>query len=449
MNRRNLIKYFGLLGLQFSLPTISREAKASNNGNGYYLLSIEAKGGWDIAGFCDPQYQSASAAYLKTLDEYHKMDGSVFKLSSGLEFCKRPDTSTDYSDTLESITSRMQLFNGIEMKTNSHSKGTRYAATGRPDGNIPTLASIYAEVAGQHCALPHISQGAFLSGYENPLLVTHLLDPFQTKNLLNSSGLKGVKASEVHKNFTISTSGKQRKALQQYLQSFPSQPIDLFKEQVNQLQTTTIDSGQNLFALRDKARVEIAIAAFASNTSLSADLRIDNEPAQSFDTHTGANPIKLQTIMLQRLVSVLEEALTLAEKAGISDKLVILVHSDFGRTLMRLDNNFGTGTDHATCNSMMIIKPSGSSIDSNKRTFGSSSINQIEYNVDGIKKSYYTLSANKIDLQTGKPSTTGRYLTPEHCHNELRRYLGIYNEITNNFDQYSLSPTGGEISSFL
>ena len=51
-NRRNFLKLISATAILGGHPALS--ALAPNQGNGKYLITVQAQGGWDVTCFCDP-----------------------------------------------------------------------------------------------------------------------------------------------------------------------------------------------------------------------------------------------------------------------------------------------------------------------------------------------------------------------------------------------------------
>ena len=98
-----------------------------------------------------------------------------------------------------------------------------------------------------------------------------------------------------------------------------------------------------------------------------------------------------------------------AEEAGIADRLIVIIGSDFSRTPYY---NSAQGKDHWSVGSYIIMEK------------GKSYTNQY---IDGSDEGQ---NAIKIDPVTLKPSGFGIKMVTSHVHDALREYLGLANTAT-------------------
>jgi len=172
---------------------------------------------------------------------------------------------------------------------------------------------------------------------------------------------------------------------------------------------TVAEKPLSFFNGRDRARHlyrqgRIALAAYETGVSATAHLSLNG-----FDTHFDHDNRQYTRLMdlLQGIDAILQEA---AER-GLSDKIVLVMGSDFGRTNKY---NSANGKDHWPITSMMLMGNSQQIIGGN-RVIGATS---------------NTHKAIKIDRNTfaADPNNTNPNsikLTPAHIHRSLRRLASV------------------------
>jgi len=151
-----------------------------------------------------------------------------------------------------------------------------------------------------------------------------------------------------------------------------------------------------------KQQAQFAVTAFKAGVSVAADLNMGG-----FDTHEEND--SQQAPLLTELTDGIDYLWYAAEEAGIADRLVVIVGSDFSRTPYY---NSGDGKDHWPIGSFIIMEK------------GARYTNRL---VDGTDELQNALA---IDPKTLKPSTFGTKILTSHVHDALRDYLGLANAST-------------------
>ncbi|MBT6412008.1 MAG: DUF1501 domain-containing protein [Betaproteobacteria bacterium] len=151
-----------------------------------------------------------------------------------------------------------------------------------------------------------------------------------------------------------------------------------------------------------KQQAQFAILAFKAGVSVAADLNLG-----SFDSHEDND--SEQEPLLAELTDGIDYLWDAAEEAGIADRLLVLVGSDFSRTPYY---NAGEGKDHWPYGSYIIMEK------------GAKYTNRMIAGTDEVQ------DVAKIDPKTLKPSTFGTKILTSHVHDALRDYLGLANAST-------------------
>ncbi len=142
----------------------------------------------------------------------------------------------------------------------------------------------------------------------------------------------------------------------------------------------------------------VAIASYRAGLTASCNLTTGG-----FDTHGDHD--NRHANALNGLTAGVNELWTEVEAHGLEDQVVVIIHSDFGRTP---GYNSGNGKDHWPITSMVLM---GAGIRGN-RVIGSSTERHLPINVD--KDSLRPVQGDG-----------GVRITPAHIHLELRKLAGI------------------------
>jgi uncharacterized protein (DUF1501 family) len=139
-----------------------------------------------------------------------------------------------------------------------------------------------------------------------------------------------------------------------------------------------------------------AKAEIASAATISTD---DN-----FDTHSDHDSV--HSGHMARMLAMIDHLWLEGERHGISDRLVIAVMSDFGRSP---GYNGGNGKDHWPISSMMILST------------------QIEGNrvIGQTTGGHESIPLDKQTLQPAANADEGFIIDPSHVHRDLRRLAGL------------------------
>jgi uncharacterized protein (DUF1501 family) len=158
--------------------------------------------------------------------------------------------------------------------------------------------------------------------------------------------------------------------------------------------------GYNLRVVeRSMQQAQIAMNAFKSGIAASVNLNIGG-----FDTHGNHDTDQPESIAY--LLTLVDFVISEAEAAGLSDRVVILVGSDFARGPHYNGPNDNDGKDHWPIGSFLALGPG---VEGN-RVIGGTSEEQLPLGLDPS-----TLSV----------SEGGTVITATHIHHALRALAGI------------------------
>ena len=448
MNRRDFLKYSGLLGLGGALPALSSfNLFAAHDGYaGPLWLNIDARGGWDPTSFCDPKGYT-SAADPARLNNYpasaiQTIANSPIRIApayDGYDTTVQPYLALDF---FQKYKDRLLIINGIDHQTNSHSDGQRYSWSCKlaTQGYTNIAALIAADLAGEK-AMPFITSGGYSLG-------ANLLTPIQIKNralsaLLeiaypNRSGSQQNSSSPTYFPENVFTAIKTSRDArltslrsEQRLQRIQTAIDNLANArqstahmtelvdfiEANPASKTLADFNNRSAAYNAYVQGHFALAAYKVGVTASAQISISG-----FDTHSDHDARHYPRLLdyLQAVDAILDEAALPA--FGLADSLVVSMGSDFGRTNKY---NAGAGKDHWPITSMMFMGNSQQVIRGN-RVIGQTTDNHKAINIDPV-----TLEA---DVNDTNPNSAR--ITPAHIHRALRNLAGIQNSA--NAAQYSL-----------
>ncbi len=431
MKRRDFLKLSGIAGAGTTMPFYpATKLFAAHDGyTGPLYLMIDARGAWDPTSFCDPKGYVAGQTNPRVNNYPRASIGQI----GNIRYAPPPDSFLSNTNLysakafFETYYQKLLVINGIDVGTTSHSDGRRTTWGGelRRTG-YPNFAALVAAVQAPARDIPFLANG----GYDN---TADLVVPVR----LNSNGIDALFeisyptranpqsassgqyfSSQVENLIKTSSAARQQSLLN-------NQRLPRLKTAINDLINTRLTDGHlkdlaNNFAAvaekpssffngRGRARDlyrqgRIALAAYETGVSATAHLSISG-----FDTHSDHDNRHYPRLMdlLQGIDAILQEA---AER-GLSDKIVLVMGSDFGRTNKYNSDN---GKDHWPITSMMLMGNSQQIISGN-RVIGATTNAHRAIKID---RNTFTADPNNTNPNSIK-------LTPAHIHRSLRRLAGV------------------------
>jgi hypothetical protein len=396
-NRRDFLKFASLTPFCASIPLL---VQAATPFAGKFIVTVQAAGAWDVTCFCDPKVNQAGEPDItnwSNSNDVHEM-GNI-----------RYAPFADNESFFERHGSKMLVINGVDSQTNAHGIGETVNWSGRTASGFPTLTALYSAIKAPGLPMSYVSFGGF-SRTENIVRSTQLSwSVGQMAELLKPnfnydrsvidgelwSLIKTLHANDSRVALAAeSMVAGNRRSLEAYLSSLNSmEPLIEFG--------TTLPSYDDL-APRGvsgflKQQAQFAVLAFKGGVSVAADLNLG-----SFDSHEDND--NEQESLLAELTDGIDYLWDAAEEAGIADRLVVIVGSDFSRTPYY---NSGAGKDHWPIGSYIIMEK------------GASYTNRVIAGTDELQ------NALAIDPKTLKQSTFGTKILTSHVHDSLRDYLGL------------------------
>lgn len=401
MLRRSFLKLasMGAASAVASTPILRALANPSPAKDDAFII-IHAAGGWDVTLWADPRNERRGQVDPAT-DEFVTVDGvrgwtskPLGDGTSSFELVTR--NGFPLGPTLGSLADRFDrctIFNGIAMETVSHYDGRFYSTTGRHlAGGRPLQTSVDALVAGEigpSDLLPLVSVGfpsAFLS---------RTLDPRATPLRLNAVTAAGKSLARSN----LYTTAEDRSAVTALLADEAAElamgtydpiPAERFKLQYEALQKMLADTPMLQVFDEAKLRNELQPRFFSTAGGTNIVRKFQDESALNlafavesikkrmvrcvsfaiggFDNHSTDYALAPQRY--QELFDLLALLVDRLDAEGMSDRVHVLVVSDFCRTPQI---NIRGGRDHHPNNSALVI----SSKFRGNTVFGSSDPDQL------------------------------------------------------------------------
>lgn len=400
MKRRDFIRVMSMAGLA-PLAPFSMSARAAQAYTGPFYVSIAAIGGWDVTSFCDPKLNIGGE---RTINNWAAGNGiakagniSYAPVAKNQGFFER-----FYRDML--------VINGIDTQTNSHDDGVRHTWSGRPGVGYPSFGAIASAAIAPELPLSLIHA----AGYSETAGITRfsrLQSPEVIRNIVNDSRVV------VGNNTYTLYAQNELDLVKQYQSSRLSRlmagqnTLPRQQEGMNALYLSNSTRGEleafanllpNQFETNnDFKAAELALIAYRSGLSIACQLGLSG-----FDTHQ--NHDATHFTVLGRLTDLVHYLYDKAEAAGIADKLVVTISSDFGRQPYY---NAGGGKDHWPIGSALMIR----------RNAGWG--NRVVGATDSMHKA---LKINPQTLQVDS-GNDGIILEPKHLQQAMRQLGGVEN----------------------
>ncbi len=427
LSRRRLLQAGGLGVLSLALPSF-RGLRADAGYTGPLVLTIHAGGGWDPTLFCNAKaptadiqqnlYTSPTQVGAVSAAPVDLMDGSV-KLDDAPSF-------------FTALGSRLLVINGVDTQTNNHDTGTKNVWSGKSSEELPTLAALIAANGSASSPLPiaYLSAGGYEAtgnivqltrlsnqGAAKQSFLPHVVNPdappasqrtyHSADTLARIAAAQATRLDRLAKGAgskrdgdavaTLVSAQQRMGTLGALAQQLPSKPVT-GATAFPALATANYNS-QELDRYLQAG--ELALHAFASGLAASASLGLDG-----FDTHRDHD--RNQTRQLGMLALTIRYVLATADAMGLSNRLYLMVGSDFGRTP---GYNVDKGKDHWNVTSILLAGPGIRG----GRVLGATDDQLRPLPVD----------PNDPSVVKAYDDTTATRILPAHVQRALRKKLGI------------------------
>jgi hypothetical protein len=379
---------------------------------GRFFLMIDAGGGWDPTMVCDPKGGDINRQFMP----------SAIRSAGNIPYA--PITYADgYSNQrfFEKYYQRLLVLNGVDMQTNNHDSGNRFTWSGHLEDGYPPLAAIVAAALAPGRPLGFLSNG----GYENTMGIVPLarLPSVDTIGRIAYPNRTDPAMEQARYLSEASYQRIRRYQRERTIAMADAQSLLAYENSMRQLVATR--SGSNLLERlmqflpnnTELGRASnpilrqgmVALAAYQAGVTAAANLAVGG-----FDTH--GNHDASQGAALSRILSGVDQLMDRVEMLGLTDRVTVLVGSDFGRTP---SYNAQMGKDHWSVTSMLLM---GAGVRGN-RVIGATNEAQRARGLD-----FTTLSVS---------DTSTRRLNPKSIHMSLRRLAGVEtSEVARQFPIY-------------
>ena len=386
MDRRDFLKLAGA-----SIPAwgmIPIESKAQSLYTGKLLVNIHADGGISQEYFLDPREVDP------TMNSY-----SAARIPAGVAGNIRFGPVAANAAFFARYFNQMLVINGVNSETNSHEDGDRCHAAGTLAMGYPNISELFASVKGASLPFPWMAGGGFTASVGlspaaavpngNTFLST--ISPntaSATQDYMKTSDFKRTLAVRAERLKALEASGgltpRGKAITAQFAAASDSRAL---LDRVAQVIPATFDNQAHVALVAMQAGITTTVQLATGGFDGHGDIA---------NSYQGALP---------RLTTLIDYIWTRSAQLGISDRILLRVYSEFGRTP---GLNSGNGKDHHSIGSQILMEAAPAW---GNRVFGAA----------GPR-----LQGLKINTATGAVDpVNGVMITPRHIHTALRKYLGI------------------------
>lgn len=391
MDRRNFLRVLGAGGV--ALAAAPSSSRAADPYEGPLLLTVNALGGWDVSNFCDPKGTAMNQRY----------ETGDIESAGAIHYAPLDDNAAFFERFHEDLL----LINGIDMKTAGHTEAARHMWSGvQADDNTPSLAALFAahHVMGSDAPTPFISYGGFartgdlvpLTRLGNPLTLDSIGLHEHERGIANQARYVDDFALE---EIYAARQARHDAAPANELPRFEAQRATLFGNQITvpllrryQEYLPEVNNTLDVW----QAQIATSLACLKAGVGASASVYVSD-----FDTHSDHEARHGPKLM--ELLSAITFAIDRAAELELTDRLTIVITSEFSRTP---EYGLNGGKDHWPNNSMLLMGPG---ITGN-RVIGATD---------------QGLMPRNLDLATLEFDDDGERLLPGHIHASLREHLGL------------------------
>ncbi|MGI9314631.1 MAG: DUF1501 domain-containing protein [Luminiphilus sp.] len=376
---------------------------------GKLLVTMQLDGGVDVTQLCDPKTNVRGEPKINRWADQLEPDqaGNIYfaPVANNFEFFDRFGRD-------------MLVINGVDSQTNSHETGKLYNWTGSNAEGKPSLSALFAAAQSPDQPLAYsvfegFSRTAGLIGYNRfdnlsniGALIQPNVDPWSgnfkraESDVVRSQNLvrDGIEALLTQPGM----SARQRQSVLRFVEARESREglqrlAELIPTEENIMPREELNAGGMNFSSSLKQQMQGALLVFKSGLGSAADLSLGG-----FDSHEDHDVVS--EALLSHFAGAVQFFWNYAEELGISDRITLVIGSDFSRTNFYNDGN---GKDHWPIGSYMVMEQGAPWGD----------------RVVGLTDELHFAKA--IDPETLKESPQGVLMTPSHIHKALQQYLGL------------------------
>lgn len=379
MERRDFIKLCSMTGLAVVAGNASKSqvAHAGQGGskNMPLLLTVHANGGWDVTNIIDPKgylpgdgVPTGQAGF----GGMNKYPNSAIPQAGNIRYAPvwmSPDVANNAQVMTAAQTaipafwnkwySRITVINGIDSQTNSHDTGTRAQWSGTLRDQTPNVAALVAATHLPSAPMAMIDAGGFADTAGTVVAArTANTDVFRRvayPNRINADDDNAILPKDIRQFQTDNARAIIAEARKEQYEAFKkSQRLPRLRDAADKLFVSRLGSNELNLLLEFMpqnvpqglaGRAAIVMAAYKAGLAMSASLSLPG----GYDMHGDVDAGLANN--LPDVYTELDQLYTLSEQMGVSDNILVICGSDFGRTPFYNDGN---GKDHWSITSNFI-----------------------------------------------------------------------------------------------
>lgn len=398
VDRRDFLRFAAASGVAIPSWGLIPSAVAQTAGiyAGKVLINVLADGGIVSGWWTDPKNDPTVVSWRTPVNGVTPEP----VVAAGLRMSPRGNNAA----FLAAYAPHMMFINGVNMQTNDHGAGRRVSATGSLDMGFPNVSALFASVHGRGTAFPwlsaagaDVSQGAGLAA-ATPMPNANSLVALANPNAVSLTQ-DFMKQADVDKTLVAQAARMQamqaRGDLAPRLNIMTKQFLDS-----SEARATLARIAQFIPATFNATFPQAHAGMVAAQAGITTTIQLSTG---GFDVH-GNSDAGMQTAM-PRLTNMIDFIWQTAAAMGIDNRIMVRIHSDFGRTPM----NNGNGTDHWGPGGTMVL---------------------MERNAPWAGRAFGATGPRyqpvRINVATGAVDpVAGAAINPRHVHAALRNYLGI------------------------
>lgn len=381
--------------------------------SGKCLVTLQLDGGADVTQLCDPKINTPGERKINNWADWADPGAAGNILFAPI---------ADNEWLFNRFGADMLVVNGVDAQTNSHETGRLFNWTGSNAEGKPSLSALHAAYNSPDQPLAYAvfggeSRTAGIIGYNRFDDVSRLRNLSQPRTQSWSNTPKrsmeeydrvdSLVSDELTQLLSAAqASPRRRQNLERFLRARNNRDAlkrlaDILPSQEEMHAYNEFEVAGQSFWDNLKQQMQGALLVFKSGLGSAADLSLGG-----FDSHDNHDAVHEQLYL--NLADALAYFWDYAEVLGISERIMLVIGSDFGRTNFYND---GAGKDHWPVGSYIIMERNA--------PWG----NRVVGATDALH------FAQRIDPITLKESRDGIIITPAHVHQAIRAHLG--------FDQYA------------
>ena len=159
--RRDFLKLASLAPFATAFPLLG---EAATSFSGKFIVTVQARGAWDVTCFCDPKENQRGEAAITAWSTSNET-----QTSGNIKYAPFANNEAFFKKYAD----RMLVINGVDSLTNSHSIGETVNWSGRTALGYPTLTAMYSAVYAPSLPMSYVTFGGF-NRTENLVRATQL-----------------------------------------------------------------------------------------------------------------------------------------------------------------------------------------------------------------------------------------------------------------------------------